>query len=493
MLSAAKHAELMKVLRESCHCRSHLPRVKKYRPSSAAALLQPSNHRRLSAGQSGSVHKRAALAAAERTRVSKERPSSDTCLERRPKSREISSPAVLTPTEPVVHIVSSEVVTQTDTPTTGVAEKREQRNSSDYDSDQEGGRLVIDIDADDVIEEQTQPATQGGSFASLPDLERVEDQEVFQSDETSELSPDVITDLSPARPIQARFEDAWAYRSHAEFQWPDSETTSFKFEDYSDKEPESLGFAGGDRLVEKISQLSIPRSDRPPKKWNHASRIETHSEQRNAELPRPIPIKLKHKYPKAAIRIEIERGLKSLERNSRELTPQQQNPQEAVWGDPKRNGHSPSRKEHKRFKSEATQQSNGHSVKDEPLDEKDAIRLQYLAPQCRPEVYQQQGLLPYPAIYHPLGQFLLQNPYLSPPLLPPTGKLILPPGIQFPQSKQHEPILVQNPITSSMSHSYPPSLYFQGSSLYPMSFSTAPPPDGPSQLHEIPRCPKSNT
>ena len=491
MLSAAKHAELMKLLRESCHCRSHLPRVKKYRPSSAAALLQPSNHRKLSAGQSGNIHKRAALAAAERTRVSKERASSDTCLERRPKSRGISSPAVLTPTEPVTQLVSSEVVTQTDTPTTGVTEKKEQRNSSDYDSDQEGGRLVIDIDADDVIEEQAHPVTQGGSFTSLPDLERVEDQEVFQSDETSELSPDVITELSPTRPMQARFEDAWVYRSHSEFQWPAPETTSFRFEDYSDREPESLGFAGGDRLAERISQLSFPRSDRPPKKWNHPSRLDTHPSQRNAELPRPIPIKLSHKYPKASIRIEIERGLKSLEQNSREFTPQQ-NPQEVVWGDPKRNGHSPSRKEHKRFKPETTQQSNGHIVKEELIEEKDAIRLQYLAPQCRPEVYQQQGMLPYPAIY-PLGQFLLQNPYLSPPLLPPTGKLILPPGIQFPINKHNEPILVQTPITSSMSHSYPPSILIQGPGLYPMSFSSAPPPDGLSQPHENPRGPKSNT
>ncbi|KAI6650336.1 Nuclear receptor corepressor-like [Oopsacas minuta] len=485
VLSPATHTRLMKALRDSCHCRSGLPRVRKYRRSSAAALLQPSNHRRLSSSTGGSTLNKRTTLATERSRVSQERPSSDTTLEHTTQTREINYSAVMTSIEPTTPLISSEVVTEIDTPTAGGFDKREQRNSSDYDSDQEGGRLVIDTDADDVIVEQAHPVTQGGSYTSLPDLERVEDQEVFQSDETSELSPDVLTELSPTQPIRARFEDAWAYRSSEIDPHWSSDPTSFKFEEYSDLEPDTIGLDEGDVLVERINRINFPRTDPPPKKLNPFSRIDTTLKQRNVEVSRPIPIKLKHKHPKASLPIEIQRTLKSLEG-------QQKLSQDLVWSDHKRNGHSPPPKKHKRFKPEISNIQNGNSLKEEPLEDKEALRLQYLA-QCRPDLYQQHGILPYPSLYHPLSQLLLQNPYLSPPLLPPTGKLILPPGIQFPINKQHEPILVQNPMTSTMSHSFPPPLLLQGSGLYPIPYPAAPPPDGPTQPHGNHRGPKSNT
>ena len=432
-LPPAVRCRLIKTLMETYNCRHGPVRARKPRGSSASALLQPSNHIRLSSTPLR-CHKRAPLVSSVKTHVSQERPSSDTSLER--GQREY--PSSLTPPETKSPLVSSEVVAETEAP-----DRPDPRTSSDYDSDQEGGRLVIDIGSDEVIEA---PSTQGGSSMSLPDLERAEDQEVFQSDDTSpsELSPDTLTDLSPAHPVQTGLQDAWAYRlPRGAFDWSAAETDSIQLDSCSNKDP--VCAVSGDRnlLWERLDEICLgerPTRDRATR--NPFSLVDTEKTQRNVEIPLPT-----HNLP-----IEIQQTLDSLEHQ----------PHQQFWSDQnKRNGQSTTTKEptHKRFKSDLS--------KEEPLPDKNAMQLQYLA-QCRPELYPPHALLPYP-MYHHLAPLLLQNPFLHPSALHQQGKLIFPPGFPFPISKQHEQILVQNPMTSTM-----PPLFLQGSNIYPLRYPSVP-------------------
>ena len=460
-------SRLLKTLMETYNCRHGPARARKPRGSSASALLQPSNHRRLSSTPTRGCHKRVPLVSSVKTHISQDRPSSDTSLER--AQREY--PIARTPPDTKSPQVSAEVVAETESQER--TDRSEQRNSSDYDSD-EGGRLVIDIGADELMEG---PSNQRGSFMSLPDLERTEDQEVFQSDDTSpsELSPDTLTEMSPAQPIH--FQDAWAYRVPREaFDWSVPETAGIQFDSYPDRDPESLVTEDRYRLGEILDRISLGQQPATEKcTWNPFSLMDTEKTHKNVEVPVPT----KHNLP-----IEIQQTLDSLEHQP-SLCHQH------FWSDQiKRNGHAASAKEpnQKRFKPELCSMSNGTHLKEELQDprvpDKNALQLQYLA-QCRPDLYSQH-LLPYP-LYHPLAPLLLQTPYLHPVALQQQqGKLIIPSGIPFPINKQHEQIIVQNPMTSSM-----PPLLLQGSNMYPLRYPSV--PEGPGMSHESVRGHKSST
>ena len=449
-LPPALLSRLMKSLMETYNCRHGSVRVRKPRGNSDSALLQPYNHRRLSATATRGCHKRAPHVSSAKSHLSQDRPSSDTSLDR--PQREY--PSVLTLPETKSPRVSSEVVAETESQER--SERHEQRNSSEYDSDQEGGRLVIDIGADELIEG---PSNQRGSFMSLPDLERTEDQEVFQSDDTSpsELSPDTLTDLSPPQPIPFRFQDAWAYRiPRGAFDWPVPETSDFQFD--SDPERDSTYTGARCCLEDKLGGISLgERANIERCTRNPFSLMETEKQQRNVD----VPAATKHNLP-----IEIQQTLDSLEHQP-SLTHQyfsiDQN---------KRNGHAPTPKEqtHKRFKSDTCPMPNGTHMKDEHpednrLPDKNSLHLQQYLAQCRPDLYQQH-LLPYP-LYHHLAPLLLQNAYQQ-------NKYLYPSAIPIPINKQNEPILVQNPMTSTM-----PPLLLQGTNLYPLRY-----PEAPNMPHE---------
>ena len=461
-ISPALHSRLLKGLRESCLGKPS--RSKKPRRNSASALLQPSNHRKLSSG-SGQERRTPQLRPAEvdteRGRATQERSASDTSMDQQALSRTGNFSPLGTPAEaktPV--IVCAEVVTETDAPLPDPSDKPDTQEFSDYDSDQEGGRLVIDVDADDVIEEA--PPAAHGDNSSLPDpSERADEPEVFQSEDTSpsELSPD-LTDLSPAPP--ARFQDAWAYRdARADRFSPEAGQAPAQFESYGELEPRRVD-TREDALSEIISKLELPLSDRPPKKkWNHL----TLPPPRKPDPIRPIPTR----YPAGAPPLlpkAIHQSLNSLKSQD---------------GEHKRNVQSPPKETQKRFKPDNSQASNGTAVsspgKEEMSEESKAEALRLFA-QYHPELVQQPRVISWNPLFHPMGQFLLQSQYLTPPQgIPPPGKFLYPPAVPLTLTKQQEQsLLVRNPLQnplSSLQHPYPPSLLLPGSGLYPLAY---PPP-----------------